>query len=282
MLFRRFTFHSSAGLFILECSQLPGENSATGHRITCRGLALYNCHQCLLLSTHSHLGGVWEAQIQKSAYWCSPALNAQLNGRTCGCGINLHYLIRYFWCFDSTCLNKILWFYPTATGSFYIIFRVKHLLFRCSLEMYSPQSKCAWVNVPIDMRNDARDMNEWQYANVNEWESDWAWLRVVVRARESLICAWGPHMYKSPENKEPVSIKKKKKALSYGAFIQHYTVHQTSTNYVKNELKMCNHLLREIRVKTTHSKHWQRIFYFWFQFVLQLHMPMTPVLVGHL
>ncbi len=55
---RHFTFHYSAGLFNLEPSQLPGEFSAMGLRITCRGLALYNCHHCLLPSTHSHLGGV--------------------------------------------------------------------------------------------------------------------------------------------------------------------------------------------------------------------------------
>ncbi len=37
---------------------LPGEYSATGHRINYKGLALYNCHHCLLQSTHSHLGRV--------------------------------------------------------------------------------------------------------------------------------------------------------------------------------------------------------------------------------
>ncbi len=63
---RHLTFNSLAGLFNLEPSQLPGEYSATGHRITCRGLAFYSCHHCLLPSTHSHLSGVWEAQIQNS------------------------------------------------------------------------------------------------------------------------------------------------------------------------------------------------------------------------
>ena len=55
---RCFTFHSSAGLFSLEPSQLPGEYSASRHRITCRGLEFYSCHHCLLLSIHSHLGKV--------------------------------------------------------------------------------------------------------------------------------------------------------------------------------------------------------------------------------
>ena len=59
--FRCFPCHFSAGLFILEPSQLPGEYSAIWDTITCRGLALYNCHPCLLFGTHSHLGEVWEA-----------------------------------------------------------------------------------------------------------------------------------------------------------------------------------------------------------------------------
>ena len=58
---RCFTLHSLAGLFNREPSQLPGKYSATRHRITCRGLASYQCHHCLLPSTHSHLHrvGVW-------------------------------------------------------------------------------------------------------------------------------------------------------------------------------------------------------------------------------
>ena len=94
---RHFTFRYLAGLFNLEPSQLLGEYSTTRLRTNCRCLALL-CHHWLLLSTHSHLcrvgvvgvlrvhsftshycpGDVREGQIQRSAYWCSPALDAHL------------------------------------------------------------------------------------------------------------------------------------------------------------------------------------------------------------
>ena len=62
---RCFTFHSSAGLFNVDSSELRGEYSATGHIINCKGLVLYNCHHCWLLSTHSHLGRVRVARLSR-------------------------------------------------------------------------------------------------------------------------------------------------------------------------------------------------------------------------